>query len=212
LINKYIVIGAGGHARVVIEALRSSNAELVGVLDINPKLKGTSIDGVEVLGGDELLAKFAPGSVALANGVGGIRSTEARQAVFERLVAKGQLFPAVKSATAVVSDHATLAAGCQILTRAVVHPGAKIGANAVVNTGAIVEHDAWVGPNAFVGPGAILCGDVRVAESAYIGAGAVVLPGVKLGAGAMVAAGATAHKDVPEGGQMIGARLVRRPA
>lgn len=209
---KFIVLGAGGHARVVIDTLRSAGCEILGCLD--PKLsRGTNVDGVAVLGGDETLEGHAPDSVALANGVGGANSTDARRALFEPLAAAGYRFPPIKAASAHCAATARLADGCQLLTRAVVHPGASIGKNTVVNTAAVVEHDCIVGDHCFIGPGAILCGDARLGDGAFIGAGAVVLPGINVGAGAHVAAGAVVHKDLPAGGKARGgSRLFREVA
>ncbi len=205
--KNYIVLGAGGHARVVIDALKSSGASILGCLDPNPALKGKIVDGARVLGGDEALKDHAPGSVALANGVGGANSTNARRALFEKLAATGHNFPPVKAKSAHCSESVKLGAGCQLLTNAVVHPGASIGANTVVNTSAIVEHDCVVGAHGFIGPGAILCGDARLGEGVFIGAGAIVLPGIKIGDGAHIGAGSVVHKDVPAGAKARGMRV-----
>lgn len=198
---KILIIGAGGHGRVVLEALRSAGRRS-SFLD--GALRGRTIDGAKVEGGDELLDVLPPTRVVLAVGLGASSDVAARRAVYEAASAKGFRFPPVVAASALVSKLALLEDGAQILTRAVVHPGAVIGVNAVVNTGAIVEHDAVVGAHAFVGPGAVLLGACRIGAGAFIGAGAVVLPGVAVGSGAVVGAGAVVTAEVPARARVAG--------
>lgn len=201
-----LIIGAGGHAKVLIDALRSSGASFAGCLDINPKLWGQEIEGVKVLGGQELIRDFKPGSVELINGVGAIRSDiRVRQRVYHELKSAGHSFGVIQAATSVVSASARVGEGTQILTQAVVHPQAVVGENTVVNTAAIVEHDCVVGAHSFICPRAILCGGVTLEEGCFIGSGAILLPLVKLGAGAVIGAGTVVHKNVAAGTVVLGA-------
>lgn len=200
---KAIVLGAGGHARVVASVLRQRRGlQLAGFTDAARELWGRVIDGVKVLGGDEKAGR--PGAAALFNGLGVGRDVSARRRLYESLKARGHRFPALVAASAVVDRTAELGNGCQILTRAVVHPGASIGENAVINTSAVVEHDCRVGAHAFVSPGAVLLGAAQIGAGAFVGAGACVLIGVKIGEGAVVAAGAVVLHDVPNGGRVAG--------
>ncbi len=200
---KVLIIGAGGHGRVVLEALRSRKIA-PGFLDADGALHGRVIDGAKVEGGEERLNALTPKRAALANGVGAVADVSRRRDVYEAASAKSFRFPPVIAASASVSKLARLEDGAQALTRAVVHPGAVIGRNAVVNTGAIVEHDAVVEAHAFIAPGAVLLGACRIGASAFIGAGAVVLPGVSVGARAVVGAGAVVTADVPAGARVAG--------
>lgn len=198
---KILIIGAGGHGRVVLEALRSAGRR-ASFLD--GALRGRTIDGAKVEGGDEILDVLSPKRVALAVGVGASPDVAPRRKVYEAAGARGFRFPPVVAASALVSRRALLEDGAQILTRAVVHPGAVIGVNAVVNTGAIVEHDAVVGAHAFVGPGAVLLGACRIGAGAFIGAGAVVLPGTAVGPDAVIGAGAVVTAGVPARARVAG--------
>ncbi len=199
-----VILGAGGHASVVAAVLREARIGVAGFTDARASLRGRTIEGSKVLGGDEVVLRSKPGSLRLANGLGAGRDTGARRALYESFRARGYRFPPVIARSAWVARTAVLAEGAQALTRAVIHPRALVGENAVVNTGAIVEHDCVVGAHAFVSPGAVLLGGVNVGEGAFIGALAVVLPGVKVGAGARVGAGATVTKDVPAGATVVG--------
>lgn len=200
----FIVLGAGGHARVVLEALDSAGRKAVALLDPDRTLWGTVIDGVRVAGGDGKLPEFPASHHEAAIGVGATRDTRLRRKVHEAAVAAGYTLPSVVSASAIIARSARLGAGSQILTRAVVHPGAAIGIGTVVNTAAIVEHDCSVGNYAFVGPAAVLCGGVRLGTGSFIGAGAIILPGISIGVNALVAAGAIVRANLPDGGKELG--------
>lgn len=201
---KSFILGAGGHGRILLEALHSTRIRPAGFLDPDPKLKGLLVDGLRVLGDDTLLRRHAPRATALVNGVGAAADTSARRRLYELRRSEGYRFPAVRAASAVCSARAQAAEGAQILTRAVVHPGAILGENCVVNTAAVVEHDGVIGAHAFIGPGAVICGAARIGEGAFIGAGAVVLPGVTVGKAAVVGAGAVVTTDVPDGTTAVG--------
>lgn len=193
-----IVVAAGGHGRVLMDALLASGARIRGLVD--PALvAGSSVMNTVVLGGDEVLDRLEPSQCWLVNGLGANPSTVARANMHRRLVARGFRFVTVIHPSAVVGRESMLGEGCQIMARAVVQCGARIGRNVVVNTAASLDHDAIVGDDAFIAPGAILCGNVQVGEGAFVGAGAILLPGVRLGAGAVIAAGALVRSDVPAG-------------
>jgi UDP-perosamine 4-acetyltransferase len=199
----YVVLGAGGHGKVVIAALRSRGLAVLSLLDPDERLWGHEVEGTLVHGGDEAVADFSATQIYLANGIGASDRTAIRRGVFEKFAAKGYLFPALQAQSAIKAASASLGAGSQLLTRAVVHPGAIIGDDSVVNTAAVVEHDCRIGSHVFMGPGAVLCGGVHVEDCAFIGAGAIVLPGVRIGGGALIGAGAVVRKDVAPGGRAL---------
>lgn len=201
---EYIVLGSGGHARVLIEALKSTGARIGGCVDPRSERWGSDVDGVKVIGGDELLENRDREGVLLVNGVGAAGSTAVRQEVFEKFSAAGFRFPPIKSASCHFSDRAQLGDGGQALTRAIIHPGTAIGTNSIVNTAAVIEHDCSIGSHCFIGPGAILCGGVRLSDSVFVGAGAIILPGITVGSRAHIGAGSIVHKNVPSDGKARG--------
>ena len=199
-----IVLCAGGHARVVIEALLSRGIRPTAVTDSDAARVGQSVGGIPITGPDEDILRMDVKSIELANGLGNRASrTDAgltgRRALFDRFVAAGYRFPVISHVSAVIASDTSLGDGAQIMAGAVVQPAARIGRNVLVNSRAVVEHDCRVGDHAHIAPGAVLCGGVSIGESAHIGAGAVVLVGVSVGAGAVVAAGAVVTRDVAPG-------------
>ncbi len=188
-----MIVGAGGHARVVLAAL--SDSPVAGwVTPDDPE--GTLIGGLPVLGGDALLSsRPEPAHAAIGDNA-------RRRAVVES--AGRRVWRAIVSPHALILGPVEIGEGAFIGARAVVQPGARIGRHAIVNTGAIVEHDGVVGDFAHIAPGAVLSGGVRVGDDTLIGAGAVVTPGISIGRDAVIGAGAVVVRDVPDGVTVVG--------
>lgn len=201
-----VILGAGGHARVVIDGIRAGrSATLRSVLDPDPSRWGDRVLGVPVLGGDDLLpAQRRRGVDCFAVGVGSVGDGGARRRLFARGLACRLRPLTVVHPSAVRSPWAEIGAGSQLMAGSVVNAGAVLGENVIVNTGAIVEHDCRVGDHAHVATGACLAGGVRVGAGALIGAGAVVLPGLSVGKNAVIGAGAVVTRDVPDGAVAAG--------
>jgi UDP-perosamine 4-acetyltransferase len=192
-----IVIGGGGHGRVVIDALLRAGAAVAGVIDPDAGVGARLPPGVPWLGGDDALASHPPARYCLANGVGGIGDAQRRR-VYENLKRGGYTVARVEHPAATIAASVTLGEGCQIMAGAVLQPGARIGVDAVVNTRASVDHDCVVGDHSHIAPGAVLCGDVTIGDDTHVGAGAVIIQGVRIGRGCVVGAGATILRDVPD--------------
>jgi UDP-perosamine 4-acetyltransferase len=198
--------GAGGHARSLLEALRSGTAfDVVALVDDDRSLADTTVLGVPVLAGDGAFGSLREQGVENAFvGIGGVVHRDRRRHAFARLLEAGFKLPQVIHATASVSPWAELGRGVQVLAMAVVNTAAVLEDGAIINTGAIVEHDCVVGASAHLGPRATLGGEVKVGPDAHVGMGAVVVEGVEVGAGAFVAAGAVVVEDVPSGARVGG--------
>jgi sugar O-acyltransferase (sialic acid O-acetyltransferase NeuD family) len=190
-----LILGAGGHARVLIDALRRQ-APLVGyaLLDADPKLWTTLIMDVPIIGGDEYLTRLDAEYFIV--GVGSTGSTAIRRRLFEQAIAAGLRPQSVIHDRALIAEGAMIGPGAQILAGAIVNTGAELGRNVLVNTGAIVEHDCRIEDHAHVATGARLAGGVQVGLGAHIGIGAVVRQNQIIGSGAIVGAGAVVVDDV----------------
>jgi sugar O-acyltransferase (sialic acid O-acetyltransferase NeuD family) len=201
-----IGIGAGGHAKVLLETLQArGDVQVVGLLDSDPELQGTEVLGVRVLGGDDLLERLHRDGVRHAFlGVGGTGDNSARRRLFELAKKTGFQLLSVVHPSAVVSPSASLGEGTCVCPGAIVAAGARLGRNVIVNTGAVVEHDCELGDHVHVASGAVLAGGVVVGDGAHIGAGASVRQGVRIGSEALVALGAAVVKDVPNGTVVAG--------
>ncbi len=199
-------LGAGGHAKVVIEILRLlDDYELVGLLDANADLRGTDVLGVTVLGDDSLMTElYNQGTRSFFLGLGTIGDSSARRALYETAQRVG--FEAARAIhpQALVSSSAKIGDGPAVMAGVVINAGARIDDNVIVNTGAIVEHDCVIQSHAHIASGARLGGGVQVAEGAHVGMGATIRQGVRIGANAIVGAGAVVVEDVPERVTVVG--------
>lgn len=196
-----VVVGAGGHAKVVIEALWAMGAfEVVGLTD--PSTSCLELLGVPVLGGDELL----PGLLAqgVASAVVAIGSNRLRQQIGQRLLRLGFVLPVVVHPSALISPSATIGQGTVVMARAVVGTLARVGELVIINTCAIVEHDNNIGHAAHIAPGTALAGGVRVGDRALLGIGSAVRPDISIGDDSIVGAGSAVVTDVPSGFTVAG--------
>lgn len=199
--ERVLVVGAGGHARVCIEALADSGYEVVGCVSRD----GTGVNGLPcpVLGNDvdlEVIATRA-GATHVFVGVG---DNLTRERITARCRANGMTPVNAISRFAMVSPAAELGSGVAVLAGAVVNSSAIIADGAIVNTRASVDHDVYVGPFAHVAVGVALAGGVTVGERALLGVGSCVVPLARIGADAVVGAGAAVVGDVAPGVTVVG--------
>lgn len=199
-----LIIGAGGHAKVVADALRACGEPILGFTDRDPAKHGTQVLGMPVLGDDGVVTARSRDSVRLANGIGSVKVPAARREVYLRFKKLGYSFVAVVHPSAVVSAAVELGEGAQVMAGAVVQAGARIGANSLVNTAAVVDHDCVIGKHCHIAPGCVLSGGIVIADECHIGTGASVLQGVTLGRRTVVGAGAAVVSDSGGGRTLIG--------
>lgn len=195
---KVILVGGGGHARVVSEAIRANTDRfrLIGFVDPSPAADAVATLAVPHLGGDDAISRYP--NVQLALGLGEIGSANVRRSVVVR-IGPARRWVAIVHPRAYVSPHARLELGVVVLTAAIVHPGVRLAAHVLVNTGAIVEHDVVLGEHVIVSPGAVIGGGAVIDDGAFIGLGAIVRDHVRIGASAVVGMGAVVTRDVPPG-------------
>jgi UDP-perosamine 4-acetyltransferase len=208
-----VVIGAGGHARVVLEILRAAaNHRCVGLLDQDPALLGSIVDGIPVLGPPNQLHRLRQQNVrGVAIAVG---ENRARLSYVDLVRQHGLELLTLVHPAAVVASSAKIGCACVLAPGAVVAAAAQIGEAAILNTNCVVDHECELDAGVHVCPGALLAGRVRVGRGATIGLGAKVLPCLSIGAGTVVGAGAVVIRDVPADTTVVGvpARLLARPA
>lgn len=201
MLPQIIGLGAGGHAKVLIEILLAAGEhELAGLVDANEALWGGTVLGVPVLGDDTLLPGLREkGVIGFFMGLGSVGDPDARRRLFDQAVGSGLAPITVVHRQAVISASAALGPGTVAMAGAIINADAVVGANVIINTAAVIEHDCVIGDHVHVATGAKLAGAVVVGESAHIGVGAAVRQCVQIGAGAIVGAGAAVISDVAPG-------------
>ena len=196
------MIGAGGHARVCLEALLDDGRiEVVGAVSRD----GAGVEklGIPILGRDDDLDNIVE-RLSVTTFCVAIGDNVIRQQFGKMLTESGRSLTPAISTSAVLSPTCSVAAGAQILPAAVVNASTTIEEGAIVNTNATVDHDCRVGEYAHVAPGAAVGGEVTVGRCALVGIGARVLPGVSIGERAVIGSGAVVIGDVPDGVTVVG--------
>lgn len=198
-----LLLGAGGHAAVVLEALLALGLTPFGLADKTLSV-GALWEGIPVIGRDEDVWSRDPKNILLVNCLGANPHCTARNNLFFQFKSRGFRFFSFRHPSAVVARNVFLAEGSQVMAGSVLQSGVRVGENVVVNTRVSVDHHCELCKGAFISPGAVLCGGVTVGEGAFLGAGCVLLPGIVVGARAIVGAGAVVLRDVACEDRVVG--------
>ncbi|MBD9355071.1 acetyltransferase [Methylomonas albis] len=191
-----ILLGSGGHARVLLDMLRRLEIEILGIADPH-RLPGSEHFGVRILGDDSAIRAYATDGIALVNGIGSLPGdADLRATLYQRCVAQGYRFQTVVDPRAFAAGDVQLAEGVQVMAGVIIQAGTKIAENCIVNSGAIVEHDCCVGRDVHIAPGAVLSGGVELGDKVHIGTGATIIQGIRIGSGSVVGAGSVVTRDV----------------
>jgi sugar O-acyltransferase (sialic acid O-acetyltransferase NeuD family) len=199
-----IVLGAGGHARVLIDTLQLLDTDIMGITDPDKTLWGQTLMDVDILGSDEKIFDIHPERISLVNALGSTQSTKARQKLFETWQQRGYTFASVVHPKAVVARSVTLAEGVQVLAGAIINPQTTLGANSIVNTGAVLEHDCIIGEHVHLSPGVRIAGNVTIGQGTHVGIGSTVIQGLTIGKNCLIAAGAVVIHRVPDNAVVMG--------
>lgn len=190
-----IVIGGGGHAKVVIDCIQSAGDTVVGILD-DSLAPGTEILGIKVLGKVASCSGYPDCCFVIAIG-----NNTVRKAIAEKL---DVCWYTAIHPRAVISQYATIGCGSMILANAVINAGAAVGSHCILNTACVVEHDNHIGDFVHISPRAALAGNVSVGDLTQIGIGAVVRQNIAICGSCLVGAGAAVVKDILEEGTYAG--------
>lgn len=200
-----VLIGAGGHCKTVIDILKKNHLSIYGVTDPDCTKIGTQLNGVNVVGSDDMLPGIFKNYITKAIiCVGSIGDNTLRSQLYHKVQEIGFSFINAVHPAAVVSDDTLEGTGTAVMAGVIVNPEARIGSNVVLNTGCIIEHGVVVNDNAFIAPGAIIAGESVIGRNAFIGLGAKVIQGVSIGKNALIAAGALVLEDVPDDAVVMG--------
>jgi len=198
--EQFLIVGAGGHAKVVVDALLASGHEVLGLYDDNPALLGAEpIPGVKVLGDTKDLTRgmeIVKGVVILAVGENRVRCRLSQQLSVPYGVACAP--------SAVLGRGVRIGKGSMILPSATVNIDTVIGEHVILNTSCSVDHDCSIGDFVHIAPGVHLGGGVVVGEGTFLGLGSSVIPGIRIGRWSVIGAGAVVTKDIPDNCTAVG--------
>jgi sugar O-acyltransferase (sialic acid O-acetyltransferase NeuD family) len=202
--SRILIVGAGGHGKVVLDAVLSADKlEVIGFVDDDRQKWGSKILGFPVMGPSEHLE-----AMVQENGADGcviaIGDNYIRELFFRSVFRRGVEVFGVVHPTACLSRFVQMGKGVVILAGAVVNAGTTIADNVCVNTRASIDHDNRLSYSCHVFPNATLAGNVSIGEFSYVGSAAVVIPGKTIGRFAYCGAGAVILEDVAEGTKVVG--------
>lgn len=191
-----LVLGAGGHAAVVIDILQQLNCIVLGVVAKEQPKANPIFEGLTWYSSDDDVLSFDKDSILLVNAIGSLPGQEVRFKVQQKFKQQGYCFMTVVSPKAIVSDYVMLSEGVQVMPGCIVNVNASVGEGSIINSGAIIEHDCVIGRHNHIAPGAVLSGAVVTGDYVHIATGAKVIQGIHIGERALVGAGATVTKDL----------------
>ncbi len=184
--------GASGHAKVIIDLVKSEDKDIKGLVDDNESVN-------ELLGYQVLHSTPENGSFIISIG-----DNKIRKKVSEKLT--GCQFDIAIHTSAIISTNATIGEGSVVMQGAIIQSSVEVGKHVIINTGASVDHDCNVEDFVHISPQATLCGNVTIGEGTWIGAGTIITPGVTIGKWCIIGAGSVVTKNIPDRCLAVGNR------
>ncbi|MDR5590563.1 acetyltransferase [Christiangramia sp. SM2212] len=188
-----IIYGASGHAKVIIDVLKSIGKEIDHILDDDRSLK-------KILGFD--VKHDISQDIEKLDAIIAIGNNSIRKNVSKKL--SNNFCEAIIDKSAVVSKDTEIQYGTVVMPNAIVNSSTSIGAHCIINTNSVVEHDVIIGDFVHISPSATVTGNVKIGEGSHIGAGAVIIPGVKIGEWVTIGAGSVIINDIPDHAVVVG--------
>lgn len=196
--DRLIIIGAGGHGKVLADAAeKTKNYKAIAFLD--DKAQGSRL-GYPIIGASSDAKKYLSDSEFIV----AVGAADARERIMKELMALGAALATIVHPAAVIGKDVSIGAGSAVLAGAVVNPSAKIGAGCIINTRASVDHDCEIGEFSHISPGATLSGEVKLGARSWVGAGATVINCISICEGCTVGAGAVVIRDITYAGTYVG--------
>ena len=202
-----ILIGAGGHAKVIIETIGKyyKHYNLIGITDNDETKINQTWMGIPILGDDSILRSIYEKGVRKAFiSLGTVKEYIPRLNVITSVKKIGFQFVNIIHGSSIVSDNVKIGEGNAILAGAIINIDTAIGDNCIINSGSIIEHDCVVGNNVHIATGAKIAGQVKIGDNCMIGIGACVKQSVNIGKNSVIGAGCIVIKDIPENSIVVG--------
>ncbi len=193
--KKIILIGAGGHGKVIADIIEKSGDKLIGFLD--DKAQCDNVMGYPILGKIDNCTNYSDCEFLISIGNNAVRKKIAEKYTYLKY------YTAIHP-NAVIANSAKIECGSCVMANAVINAAARIGKHCIVNTCASIDHDCAIANYVHISPNAVLCGNVNVGEQTHIGAGVVVKNNITIGEKITVGVGAAVVKDLKNSGVYVG--------
>lgn len=198
--KRLLIVGAGGHARVVLDMAVAQGWDVQGFID-NEKPAHTMLNGHAVCGSDTFLFDHL-GTAAVIVAIG---HQATRRKISLAVKAAGGKLATVIHPSCIISPTARIGAGSVVIAGSIVNVNSVIGEFCILNTACSIDHDCKLADGVQVCPGAHLAGNVQCGEDVFIGTGAAIIPKIRIGDRAVIGAGTVVIRDVPADTRAVGA-------
>ena len=196
-----IIIGGGGHARVLAEIINQYEYyHILGYTDF----QFCKEMELPYLGNDSVIDEYLPDNVCLVNGIGSVDLPVRRRDIYRSFTESGYRFAGIIHERSIISAKAKLLGGVQVMGGAVINADAVVRENVIINTSVTVDHDCDIGAHTHVATGVIVSGGVSIGDGCHIGTGATIIQGIKIGDGVLIGAGSLVIRDIPSGVKVHG--------
>ncbi|RXM69159.1 acetyltransferase [Clostridium tetani] len=210
--EKIVLVGAGGHCKVIIDILKSMQQyEIVGILDNENKSR--NLLDVPIIGNDDLLNElYLKGVKNAFICIGALNNINVRNNIYHNLKKIGFKLPILIHKNSIVSEYAKLGEGTCVMPGAIINAGSIIKENCIINTGSIIEHDCLISSNCHISPNVTLGGQTIIEYNCHIGIGSIIIQGVNVGKNVTIGAGAVVVNNIEENSIAVGipARVLRK--
>lgn len=192
--DNIIIIGAGGHSKVVQDIVRSLNQyKIYAILD---DAFSTTVEKEGIIYSSiHYLRKLNVNNYYFVIAIGDNR---VRQNIAKRISIPSSQYATLIHPSVVISESSNIAKGTVVMPNAVINAHSNIGQHCIINSNAVVEHDNFLEDLVHISPGVVLSGGVKVGEGSHIGSGSVTIPNIKIGSWSTIGAGAVVIKNIPK--------------
>jgi len=201
---KCVVVGTGGHSRVVISMLQEAGCryQVVGILDLQEIRPDERILGVPVIGhAGELRERTDPGNIHVFLAIG---DNAERAKYYDMVKTLGYTIPNLISDRAHIDPSASMGIGNIICPETYVGPMVQIAHNNILNTRCLIEHETHIGSHNHLGPSSLVAGRVHMGDGIVLGLGAKVIDKIVIVSNTVIGAGAVVVEDIEEPGTYVG--------
>lgn len=201
--KKIVLIGAGGHCKVIIDIIKSTNEyEIIGITD--KVAKGNLID-IPILGDDSILENLHKSGVEYAFiGLGAMYNLQLRNKLYEMLKSIGFKIPILIHKNVILSPNVSIGEGTCIMPGVIINSDASIGKNCIINTSAVIEHECIIGDNTHISPNVSIAGGVIIGFNSHIGIGSCIIQEKVIGNNVTIGAGAVVVDNINDNSVAVG--------
>ena len=202
--NNIILIGGGGHCKVVIDVIEKiEKYQIRGIIDVREKL-GTNLMGYKVIGTDNDLIELVNRFKYFFITIGQIGISWQRVKIYENLKKLGASLPVIVSPFSVVSKTAEIGEGSVVMHQVIINPDSVIGNNCIINSKALIEHDVHIGSQSHISTNVTINGGCNIGDNCFVGSGTTLFQGVKIVDEVVIGAGSLVTKDLTSKGIYYG--------